>query len=357
MGMCWRMQSLVGVLLVWSGTSWALPWYAVEEGVSCATCHTNPTGAGKRNATGGHDQTEALRLAWSARFAPKGVHGRLNDWIAVGADLRVQNQTTMGTPRTNTSTLPQGSLYVEANAGKHLTFYSDYDVANTLSREVFGLVHHLPGSLWMKVGRMNLPYGLRIADATSPIRANLNQSFANQDIGMEVGSAPGPFEFAVAVSNGVPGGVGDENLAKAVTASAAWIAQYGRLGTSVQWNRRPTVELLSTGVHGGAKWGPVVWLGEVDLQRSTARGGGGVTTLLAAYSAIHWRIVDGLYATLLYDLLEPNRSIGGDVQHRIGGGMDLFPLPRAKLSTQYRHNRGPGAANDDQITVQAHLFF
>jgi hypothetical protein len=59
------------------------------------------------------------------------------------------------------------------------------------SREIFGLVHELPYNLWVKFGRINLPYGLRVPDDSSFIRSNLGFTFGSQDLGIELGAEPG----------------------------------------------------------------------------------------------------------------------------------------------------------------------
>lgn len=335
----------------------ALPRYAIEEGVSCSSCHTNMTGGGKRNDTGGYDKMREVVLALTQKLAPEKIDGRLNSFLAVGADLRTQNTTTFSQPATNAFSVPQGSLYLEFNGGKHLTGYVDYDFANTFNREAFGMVHDLPLSLYIKAGRIQLPYGLRIADDSSPIRTNFNVTFANPDIGGEIGMAPGPFEFTAALSNGVPGGVADENLAKAVTVSAVWIGEKGRVGASFQWNKRDANRLTSAGMHGGFKLGKLVGLGEIDLQQIHSRTGGGNTLLVAGYGELDYKIIQGFYAKGIYDYLDPDWEAADNLQHRIGLGFDFYPLPFSQLSLLYRVNIGTGAVGDDQLEALFHFFF
>lgn len=337
----------------------ALPRYAIFEGVSCSSCHTNPTGGGKRNDTGGQFFMRDLSLASTRHLAPKEASGRLTSFVAVGTDLRVHNTTAFSTPRTNTFTVPQASLYAEFNAGQHITGYLDQDFANT-NRELFLMVHdNSPPRFYAKIGHMNLPYGLRLADDTSFIRSNFNMTYANQDIGVEIGAAPGPFEFLASVSNGVPGGpaVADENAAKAITSQINWIGEHGRIGTSFQFNRRSATRLLMGGLHGGFKWWRTVWLGEIDLQQNHSRTGGGNTIVLAGYSELNWLIIDGLYAKTIYDILDPDYRVANNLSHRLGFGVDLFPLPFSQVSLLYRFNIGSGAASDDAVMVEAHFFF
>ena len=338
----------------------AEPRFAVEEGVGCNSCHTNLTGAGKRNDTGGAQYMHKLMIEAFRDLEEKklkDIGGRINQYIAVGADFRTHNRTLLGSAPKNSFTLPQGSLYVELNAGPHLAGYADYDLANTSSREIFGMVHDLPAGLYFKAGRINLPYGLRIDDDTSPIRSNLSLTYASQDIGGEVGLFPGPFEMALAVSNGVPGGMGDENLAKAITSSINWIGAAGRLGASFQWNKKTANRLTTGGLNGGFHLGRFVLLGEGDLQQIQSRTGAGTTYLMAAYGEMDFKLVEGFYLRAIYDYLDPDYRTANNFAQRVSAGIDLFPLPFSQVSLLYRANFGPLPLGPNEIFGQIHFFF
>ena len=343
---------------IFSSPLHALPRYAVQEGVGCSSCHVSPTGAGKHNDTGGSLFTQDLSLNKTKLLVPKETSGRLNPFVAMGSDVRL-HKTFTPTPNTLSLTVPQGSFYLEMNAGKHVTGYLDQDFANTVNREAFVMIQDgsHPVRLYARAGRINLPYGLRVDDDTSFIRTNYNATFANQDIGAEFGFNPGPFELVAAVSNGVPGGVTDENRAKAVTASANWIAEWGRLGSSFQWNQRSAFRLTSGGLNGGFKIWQLIILGELDFQQSHSATTGSNTYLLAGFGEINWKAIDGLYVRSVYDFLDPDYKAPDNLQHRVGFGIDLYPLPHTQVSVLYRVNIGTGAAGDDQILSKIHFFF
>lgn len=341
-------------------TAFAEPRFAIEEGVGCNSCHTNLTGAGKRNDTGGAQYMHKLMIEAFRDLEEKklkDIGGRINQYIAFGADFRTYNRTMLGSSPQNSFTLPQGSVYVELNAGPHLSGYADYDLANTSSREIFAMAHDFRAGLYVKAGKINLPYGLRIDDDTSPIRSNLSLTYASQDLGAEIGLFPGPFEMALAVSNGVPGGMGDENLAKAITSSLNWIGDRGRIGASFQWNKRTANQLTTGGLNGGFRLWRFAWLAEGDLQKIQSRIGAGTTYLLAGYGEMDFKITKGFYLRALYDYLDPNYHAGGDVAHRVSAGIDLFPLPFSQVSLLYRANYGPLPLGPDEIFGQVHFFF
>lgn len=315
------------------------------------SCHVSPTGAGKRNGIGGTIFERDLSLQKTRNWLPEEFSGNISSFFSVGSEIRTQNRTNLGTSNSNTTMIPQGSLYFEARGGKHITLYVDQDLANTRNREAYGMIHNLPLDGYIRAGRMNLPYGLRIADDTSFIRTNLNLTFAQQDIGLESGFFPKPFEMNLAISNGAPGSPTDENDAKALTTSASWVGEYGRAGLSFQWNRRLNNQFTTGGLHTGWHFWRLIWLGEIDLQQSNGNN------LLAGYSELNWQVVEGLYLKTIYDFLDPDYKTPNNLQHRLGGGVDFYPVPLTKLMLLYRNGIGQGAAGDDQILAELHFFF
>lgn len=337
---------------------WAHPRWAVKEGVGCQSCHVNPSGSGKRNDAGGQFFLETLSLRATEPLFPKEVNGRLNRFVAVGADFDLQNQTTFSSPIANTTTIPQGSLFLELNGGKHLTAYFDQDMANTTNRELFAMLHdNLPARLYLKAGRFYLPYGLRIEDDTNFIRMDFNQTFANQDIGLEAGWLSDSFEVIAAVSNGVPGGVGDENSAKAVTTQWNCIGTIGRLGTSFQWNPRANNRLWAGGLHGGVKFWKLIGLAEVDLLDNRNRSNGNSTHTWAGFGEIDYLVIDGFLLKAIYDYRDPDFEAPDNLEHRIGFGFDLYPIPYSHVSMIYRIQIGSGAAGEDTFLARLHFFF
>ncbi len=74
--------------LVGSATVLAEPYFAVQQGVKCVTCHVNPTGGGLRNAFG----TTWARTSLPARTIDlqpaDDWTGRLGRYVALGSNLR-----------------------------------------------------------------------------------------------------------------------------------------------------------------------------------------------------------------------------------------------------------------------------
>lgn len=338
--------------------SYALPRFAVQEGVSCSSCHVSPTGGGKRNETGGATFAKKLALKSTRKLLPKDLQFRISKYVATGGDIFGQNTTVLDSPKQNNFTVPKGNLYVEVTPFKYLTGYLDYDFANTYNRETFLMAHKLPFKTYARVGRFGLPYGLRIDDDSSPIRNALNMTFANQDIGAEIGMIQKSFEMVAAVSNGVPAGITDENFAKAITSSASWIGKFARLGGSFHWNKRSANRLTQGAIHGGAKLWRFLLLAEADLQQNFSYRGNPTTWLIAGFSELSFQATSGLYIRALYDYVDPDFETPDNFEQRFGGGVDLYPVPHAKASLVYRH--GTGTVNftaSDELTLRLGFFF
>ncbi|MBI2067304.1 MAG: hypothetical protein HYT77_04755 [Deltaproteobacteria bacterium] len=352
---CLLASSLILLPLLVSQTAHATPHFAVYANTSCSHCHVNPTGGGMRSSHGVNLYSE-FSLKKSSPLFPPEFKGRVGQYFGIGGDVRLQNLSTIESPTNNSFTILWGSLYLAADPHKHLTIYTDTDLANTTSREAYGMVHHLPGNSWFKFGRLNQPYGLRVPDPTSFIRSDLGFTFANQDLGVEIGAEPGPLTLALALTNGVGGGAGDDNQAKAITWFSEWRKSILRFGGSVHFNDAQTTRLLTGGAHSGLHLGKVALLGEVDRAEVRNKTNDTDRTITLGYGEINYAPIQGLYCRGIYDVEDDNLAPSG-LHHRIGGGVEFFPIPFMEVNLLYRMQIGNGTLGDDQIVGQLHGFF
>jgi len=335
----------------------AEPYYAVFEGASCSLCHVSPTGAGMRKGHGLDYYSKLSLESTQHLFDNDYVKGKINKYFALGGDLRVRHLATIQSPTSNSFTIPQGSLYVRVDPFSIFSIYVDTDLANVVNREAFGLIHDVWRGLWVKFGRFNLPYGLRISEDASFIRSDLGFSFAAQDIGLEVGLESGPVTVAAAYTNGVPGGSTDDNGDKAATSSVEWrIAKFLRLGGSFQWNNLAAIRTMTGGGYLGAHFWKIALLGEFDFQQVRDKSTGGERNVLAGYGEADYRIIPGLVFKGTYDVIDDKLPLGG-LHHRIGAGFEIFPIPHLQIVTLYRIRIGPGTLGSDQILTLLHGFF
>ena len=179
------------VVLLVPRTAQAYPWMIRHHYTSCSACHYDPSGAGPISAYGravadsvirmnGTSQ-DAADLPASAGFLFGAV--KTPSWLELGGDLRVMSLSskTRGTPLTNrfiwmqldadatvsvsgfvaSGTLgfaPEGALGATLTRGTN---------NNLVSRQHW-LGYQLPGDteLFLRVGRMNLPFGIRNVEHT-----------------------------------------------------------------------------------------------------------------------------------------------------------------------------------------------
>ncbi len=333
--------------------AWAVPYLALYGKTSCSHCHLNPTGGGMRNrhGVGLYSEFSIKKHRELARFK-----GEVGDFLKIGGDLRLQEFATIESPRSNSFTIPWATLYLAADPINHLTLYTDTDLANTTSREAYGLLHNLPSHFWFKFGRLNIPYGLRLPDDTTFIRSDLGLTFRGQDLGIEAGLEPGPFTFALAVTNGVLGGAADDNDLKAASFFSEGRTDHARLGLSFLYNSALNTRTTAGGSHIGFLWGRWTLQGEFDLQQVRDKVQDTERTALIGYGEIVLNMIDGLYVKGVYDGTD-GKIAGSGVHHRIGGGFDFFPIPHLETTLLYRIRIGSGTLSDDQIMGQIHAFF
>ena len=149
-----------GLALLWSAAAAAEPYFAQREGYKCARCHVNRTGGGKRTAFGQQYSRTYLSLYASrvsrelsrgqvARALKRGpgtmINPQLNDYVGVGANLRLSNTTRFAEEVHNSFESSEANFYLEVSASpllRGLTLYGDVALAegSVEAREAFALL-------------------------------------------------------------------------------------------------------------------------------------------------------------------------------------------------------------------------
>ena len=348
----------------------AEPRFAVREGLQCADCHINQTGGGMRTAFG-----RAFSQTNLDTFGLRGIADpRAGDSVTFGGNLRLANRSLFpahteidGARRRagpeNSFDMSEGNLYFRADlVPSHVAFYIDETMApeGASNREAYLLVEGLPGRGWVKAGRFLLPYGLRFPDDTMFIRQQTGFTYANQDLGVEVGFAPGPIVASVAVSNGSLGG-GDGNLAKQVTGQVAFVHDWLRLGASIAWNDTSTAGFdfhsLTFGGHIGARLGRLITLAELDWIHSVNASTS--WDQWALYAGADLEVRKGLYLRGAFEAFDPLRSLRQNERDRFVVGASWFAVPWLELRGEYRINRDIPQrveGNGDEMLLELHTF-
>jgi hypothetical protein len=337
------------------------PHLALLTGLKCSQCHVNRTGGGGRNDFGS---------AWAQTQLPArtlGVRNRaLNDWVALGLDLRVMAAATVSeaTPRSEVA-IQEAQVQIQAKLVPNvLSFYVDERLGpgQATAREAFGLWEGLPLGAYVKAGKFMLPYGWRLWDDEAYIRQQTGFTYQSPDLGVEVGMEPGPLSVFVAVSNGSYGPV-ENDSEKQVTTSAAYINRHFRIGGSYSHNSDAVSRTNTAGGFGGFNVGPLSVLGEVDYIFDDTRGVDEAAMeppdQFVAYVEGNLMAVRGLNAKVTYGYHDPNRAIVEDQRIRMRFGLEWFPVSFVQVSGFYTMlDDIPQVTTDiDRVSLELHLHF
>ena len=288
---------LCAAVLSWAGEVSAEPYLAVREGYKCSACHVNKTGGGMRTSfVAVHAQDILHYPDWFSELTSPAdqFSGEINKYVSIGADLRVDATATFqdtpknGEVRNNQvfrGRLDEFEIDVQEAVGylevklipDLLTAYVDLRFApNTDAREAWALMY-LPWDVWIKGGKMFLPYGLQLQDDTAFIRGGRNGSattgfsFNQQQAAFQIGWEPGPWFAAFAVSNG-PSGNRDVQLTGTVYGMFTDLPVVGNLvrnfliGGSATRVSPSGSDTVVAGAFTGFNLGLFTYLGEVDFR-------------------------------------------------------------------------------------------
>ncbi len=400
MGMGMKKFVLVGLVLwVAVGTAYAEPYMAVRDGYKCSGCHTNQTGGGKRTSIVINHARDILHYpTWFDKLlAPADTfNGELNTYVAIGADLRANNTAVFqdkgasGHVKNNTAfrgRLEADGFNVSEAVGflevklipDRLTFYLDQEFQPTTNtREAFGMLR-LPANLFLKAGRMYLPYGLQLQDDTAFIRGghqeltsnsgkptvNTGFSFNQQEAAFEVGYEPGPFSVIAAVSDGASR---DRDVRTTGTVYTMLtdvpVVRNVMIGGSGSRVGPSGSETTLLGLFAGTNLGPFTYLGEADFRsdKDSTTGGKHRGTFIH-YSEGDLLLFEWLNVKVAFDYSDSSGDLTqrtNDSENRVSFGLEPFLSRFLQTRLVYRISNGVKSQpthNQDVLMAETHLFF
>ena len=369
-------KKLKAVCLIWILVSGAVvlpkfcraePYLAARTGYKCSQCHVNPTGGGKRTDFGLMYSYTRLPHRFVKRSNEALFDNRLNDYISLGADLRVNNQTIFGVDRENDNSIEirTANAYVEMELIKDLlTLYVDENLgpSGASNREAYGILYNLPLRGYFKAGRMLLPFGLRLLDNAAFIREKTGFNYNIQDFGIEGGIEPGPFSFSVALSNGSGRGLSDDNRSKQVSLIGYVVFRHFRFGGSFSRNKFPGTTRKIYGHFAGANFGRLTLLSELDFIDSDRDDRFGKE--LAFLGELDFLITKGINLKVTYDFwdrfFDADPQVDEDESERVTIGLEPFITQFLQLSVFYHINDSVPQRpreSEDRLTFELHVFF
>lgn len=338
----------------------AEPYMAVQMGVKCSACHVNPSGGGKRTEFGSiyglttiteDDVTEI----WQA---PK-----LNDYVSIGGDLRV-NAVSNSIPNQDSTFLFETEemlLYVEVQLlPDQLTFYFDERLGpgGTLNREAYSLLWFRDKTMYVKAGRMFLPFGFRLEDDTAFVRQVSGINYNTPDDGVELGFDLERISINLAITNGTAGG-GENDTGKQFSLRGSYVAPAWRAGASYNYNDVEDQDRKMTALFAGLRTGKAHWLMEWDYIVDDISPGNQLKQLVA-FVEVNLGLWKGHNFKLTHEFLDPDKSIDEDERTRWSFVWEYFPMPFTQLSVGYRDNEGipqNDLQNMRELFVQLHNYF
>jgi len=379
--------------LLWVGSrAVAEPYFAVREGYKCSACHVNMTGGGMRTSFVSAHAREILHYPdWFAKLTKPvdAFSGEINQYVALGSDIRTSlsfiTQDEPKNGRVNNAqvfrsrleeteiSVPEAVGYLNVNLIPDLlTVYLDQRFAPTVdTREIWGMMY-LPWDIYVKGGKMFLPYGLELQDDDAFIRGGQNNSattgfsFNVSQPAFELGWEPGPMALAVSVSQGV---VDDRDVQLTGTDYVLFndlpVVRSVLAGVSGTYSGGET-ETSWVGFFAGFNLGRFTYLGEVDFGHFSFRDSMNQrvsTGTFITYSEGNYLAFDWLNVKVAVDYADWDGTLprqGNNAENRVSVGLEPFLARFLQVRTFYRVTNGVSSKpshNQGLWYLEVHVFF
>lgn len=356
--------SMLVLTMLWPQLVAAEPYLAVREGLKCGSCHTNPTGGGKRNQFGRvYGQTVLPKTSATVL-----VDQRTNAFFDVGGDFRF-NAAAFVPPGDAESTLSfeveRANVYLEsALIADELTLYIDQQFGPaSINREAWAIysLNSESSSInnaYVKAGKMFLPFGLRVQDDSALVRATSGVNFLTPDNGVELGFDYSQWSTQIALSNGTAG-ASDNNRSKQINARTVFIKSDWRLGASVGYNdgANDTDRALYS-VFSGIRGLGSEFLVELDwIKDSTPEAD---REQLATLVEVNREIAKGQNLKLSAEYHDPDLDIDEDHMSRWSLVWEATPVPLLQVRVGARLSEGipqNAVQNTDLYFLQLHAWY
>ena len=328
-------------MLLSARESAAEPYLAVQQGYRCAQCHVNPSGGGLRNDFGVIFAKTLLPSRQYPESAPNWT-GKVFSFLRMGADLRASSSSTDVPHQATQRASGVDHLRVYGNLDlwpDTLSVYVDEQVApgNHQELELYGRLNHPGSGLYLKGGRMYLPFGWRLQDSTSFVRGVSGISMTTPDEGFELGLERSSWSAQVDVTKGST--VSGARIGDRVTGQLVWVQPRWRFGGAYSKTSSKLGDRQAIGAFAGFRTGPVAWLGEADLVHDAGYPRG-ARDLVALLGEADWAVARGHNIKLTTEFFDPDRKVREDAQTRLSLLYEMSPVPFLQLRAGWRRYDG-----------------
>ena len=350
------------LIIILTGTLWAVPRYAMESGSSCILCHIDPSGGGLRN-----DYGIAYGLDDLARKTPdkiSGYAGIILKHFQIGGDVRIQSVSkNKGDVPSGLAIFPmQANIQMKTEVGKVIALAQLATLQSDLGFQI-----RLNGfNGYVKTGIGKPSFGLKLDDHTVFTRGgNIRLIHGNHREGMpflpvlknapflELGHYKGNTHYSFGMIKGY--------LYEKSESS------YGRLehffsngslnkmiGASFFRETTAAKDLQMVNLFGGLNRGNLSWMGEVTVAENLVSD-----RSIASYSELTLKVKKGFTILARIDFFDESMIYTEDAIRRTTFGLNYVPLPLVDIKFQIRSTQLSGIVPSKGIEFlsQLHLWF
>jgi hypothetical protein len=350
------------LLLALAAAAQAEPYLAAQMGLKCGQCHANPTGGGLRTVFG--NTFAQTQLAAKHIGSDEDLWtGQVMKFLSVGGNARA-NWNFTDVPHqssTNEFAVEEARAYLDFGViPNRLSVYIDERFAPGNSTNMEANVRYwlTENSLYIKAGRLYLPFGYRCEDDNAFVRQLSGINMQAPDEGVEIGIEKGAWTAQLALSNGTAGAP-EVDSGKQSVVRAEYVQSVWRGGASLAFNHADAGDRKAVGAFGAVRAGPVTLLGELDFIDDDSIGSDG-RKLMASLAEADWKISQGHNLKLTHEWFEPDRDVDEDEQTRTSLIYEWAPIQFIQLRAGVRAYDGipqNDQQNRTQAFVQLHGFF
>mgnify|MGYP000235545891 CR=1 FL=1 len=353
---------IVHALLFFSKEVRAEPYLAYKNNFACSNCHVNPDGGSLRNQAG-QAYGQSVLAAKSSQLDTSSFL-RVADYLQLGGDMRFnanfeQNDTDQ---ETQSFEIHSAQIYAAVSLpGEKLSLILDQTVAPgvSINREAY-LLYKMGDDQYLKMGKMFLPFGIRLEDDSAFVRQVTGTNFDNSDNGIAYGKSFGRTELDIFVTNGTSQ-VSNDDEHFLYGARVEHRFDDFRLGAGLIYNDKDA-ETIIYNAYAATSLGRFTFLAEADWIELNSMSAGGTIeqAQLAALFEVNYQWQRGLNLKATTEYFDPDQDTDEDQQTRHSVVMEYTPISHLQFRLGFRQQDDipqQPENNKEIMFLQTHLYF
>lgn len=350
----------VSILFLLSFNLKAEPYLAVKTGLKCGSCHVNPLGGGLRTNFGNIYGHSVLPVNTSD-FTSSEI-GKITEFLAVGGNLRYNAEVSQNDAAQDSATfrIDSAQVYIALTPkNSNLTLYLDQQVAPgaAVNREAY-LQYKFSGDHYVKAGKMYVPFGLRLEDDSAFVRQVTGFNFDSSDNGIELGLEYNQATVNLFMTNGTSSVANnDDNFMFGMKAEKLF--SKFRVGGTAVINTAEENEQRLWNLYGGAVWGELVFLTEIDLIQTEQVGTDDIEQFVGL-AELNYQLLKGWNLKLTGEYYDPDREINNNHETRYSFIVEYAPISNVQLRFGLRSSEGipqQPTRSSERFFLQSHVYF